>query len=183
VVALATELFMCGERIDLQALSAQLGVARATVYRWFGSRQGLIAEAVLAAARPTLRQARAQAQGSGAELLLDTFDRFNRSLAASAALRRFVETEREVALRVLTSGAQRVQPAIVEMIRELIDEQVSAGAFCPATESGTLAFAIVKLAEAFLYNDAVAGLRGDVERLRDVEALLLGLGRPAPATP
>ena len=42
----------------------------------------------------------------------------------------------------------------------------------------TLAYAIVKLAEAFLFNDAVAGIRGDVDRLREVEAALLGV--PAP---
>ena len=45
-------------------------------------------------------------------------------------------------------------------------------------ETSTLAYAIVKLAEAFLFNDAVAGIRGDVDRLREVEAALLGV--PAP---
>jgi 3-carboxy-cis,cis-muconate cycloisomerase len=34
--------------------------------------------------------------------------------------------------------------------------------------------AIVRLAEAFIYNDALAGIRGDVEDLRRVEAALLG---------
>ena len=38
-----------------------------------------------------------------------------------------------------------------------------------------LAYAIVRLAEAFLYNDAVAGVGGDTERLRQIEAALLGL--------
>ncbi|MCW2994224.1 MAG: hypothetical protein JWQ18_1719, partial [Conexibacter sp.] len=38
----------------------------------------------------------------------------------------------------------------------------------------TLAYAIVRLTEAFLYNDAAAGLRGDAERLRAVLAALLG---------
>ena len=28
----------------------------------------------------------------------------------------------------------------------------------------------------FLFNDAAAGIRGDVDRLRDVEAALLGVG-------
>ena len=42
-------------------------------------------------------------------------------------------------------------------------------------DPATLAYAMVRLAEAFLYNDAVAGMRGDVERLREVEAALLGI--------
>ena len=41
--------------------------------------------------------------------------------------------------------------------------------------------AIVRIAEAFLYNDAAAGIRGDVDRLRDVQGALLGIdgGRPS----
>jgi hypothetical protein len=38
-----------------------------------------------------------------------------------------------------------------------------------------LGYAIVKLAQAFLFNDAVVGIRGDVDRLREVEAALLGV--------
>ena len=44
----------------------------------------------------------------------------------------------------------------------------------PPVEPATLSYAIVRLAEAFLYNDA-DGIRGDVERLREVEAALLGV--------
>jgi hypothetical protein len=42
-------------------------------------------------------------------------------------------------------------------------------------EPATLGYAIVRLAEAFLFNDAVAGMRGDVDRLREVEAAILGV--------
>jgi hypothetical protein len=34
---------------------------------------------------------------------------------------------------------------------------------------------MVRLFEAFVYNDAAAGIRGDIDRLREVEAALLGL--------
>ena len=37
-----------------------------------------------------------------------------------------------------------------------------------------LAYAIVRLGEAFLYNDAIVGIRGDTDRLREIEAALLG---------
>jgi hypothetical protein len=42
-------------------------------------------------------------------------------------------------------------------------------------EPSVLGYAIVKLAQAFLFNDAVVGIRGDVDRLREVEAALLGV--------
>jgi hypothetical protein len=39
----------------------------------------------------------------------------------------------------------------------------------------------VRLAEAFLFNDAAAGMRGDVDRLREVEAAILGVTAPGRA--
>jgi AcrR family transcriptional regulator len=175
VLDLASWHYLRGKRVDVQALASELGLGRATIYRWFGSRDLLIGEVVVRAAEPLLADARVRAGGKGAVALLDTFDRFNRSLASSSALRRFVENEREAALRVITSGAGNVQPRIVAMVTDLIAAEVEAGNYAPRVELATLGYAIVRLAEAFLFNDAVAGIRGDVERLRDVEAALLGV--------
>jgi AcrR family transcriptional regulator len=169
--------YLRGRRVDVQAIAAELGLGRTTIYRWFGSREALIGEVLFAAAAPVLRQARAAARGRGARVLLDTFDRFNRSLADSPALRRFVEAERDTALRIITSGAGTLQPRIVASIQAVIDDEVRAGAYDPPIDTSTLAYAIVRLAEAFLFNDAVAGMRGDVDRLREVEAALLGAPR------
>lgn len=57
--------------------------------------------------------------------------------------------------------------------------EVRAETYEPQVEPGTLGYAIVRLGEAFLFNDAVAGMRGDVERLREVEAAILGVARGA----
>jgi hypothetical protein len=101
----------------------------------------------------------------------------NRGLAGSFALRRFLEQERESALRTLTSSGGIVEPRSVAVVADLIEAEVHSGAYDPPVEAATLAYAIVGLANAFLHNDAVAGIRGDVDRLRDVEAALLGVGR------
>jgi AcrR family transcriptional regulator len=180
VLAAATDQYLRGQRIDVQAIAAELGLGRATIYRWFGSREELIGEVLVRTAEPLLDDARAKARGRGGTALLDTFDRFNRSLAGAPALRRFVETEREAALRIITNGAGIVQTRIVAVITETIEEEIAAGRYEPPVEPATLAYAIVKLAEAFLFNDAVAGMRGDVERLREVEAALLGVSAAKP---
>jgi AcrR family transcriptional regulator len=175
VLEAALYTYLRGRRVDVQAIAAELGLGRTTIYRWFGSREGLIGEVLFAAAAPLLREARENARGRGARVLLDTFDRFNRSLADSPALRRFVEAERDTALRIITSGAGTLQPRIVASIQDVIDAEVRAGTYDPPVDTSTLAYAIVRLAEAFLFNDAVAGMRGDVERLREIEAALLGV--------
>jgi AcrR family transcriptional regulator len=175
VLATALHHYLRGRRVDLRAIAAELGLGRTTIYRWFGSREELIGEVLFLAAEPLLREARATARGRGGRVLLDTFDRFNRSLADAPALRRFVDAERDAALRIITSGGGALQPRIVAAIQEIIDEEVRTGGYDPPVDTSTLAYAIVRLAEAFLFNDAAAGMRGDVDRLREVEAALLAV--------
>src|SRR5438067_12936612 len=177
VLALAMHRYLRGRRIDVHAIAGELGLGRTTIYRWFGSRDELIGEVLVRAAEPLLEQARVGARGTGALALLDTLDRFNRSLADAPALRQFIENEREAALRIITSSAGKVQPWVVGAVTELIKAEVRAGTYRPAIQPATLGYAIVRLGEAFLYNDAVAGLRGDVDRLRDVQAALFGAER------
>src|SRR3954447_15072435 len=113
--------YLRGRRVDVQAIAAELGLGRATIYRWFGSREELIGEVLVAAAQPLLVDARKKARGRGGAALLDTFDRFNRSLADVPALRQFVEQERDAALRIITAGggggAPRVGARITELVR------------------------------------------------------------------
>ncbi len=167
--------YLRGRRVDVQSLAAELGLGRTTIYRWFGSRDRLIGEVLIRAAEPILDDARAQAGRRGPHALLEAFDRVNRSFAAAPALRQFVEQERETALRIMTSGSGIVQPYLVSRIRAWIEAEVDAGAYDAPVEPATLAYAIVRLAEAFIYNDAGPGVRGDVDRLREVEAALLGI--------
>lgn len=182
VLDAALHRYLRGRRIDVQALAAELGLGRTTIYRWFGSREQLIGEVVARAAEQVLAAVRAEARGRGADLLLDTFDRFNRALAAAPALRAFLEQERDAALRIITSSGGIVTPRMVERIAEVIEDEVARSDYRPPVEVETLAYAIVRLAEAFLFNDAAAAVRGDVERLRDIEAALLGVpGRRAGA--
>jgi AcrR family transcriptional regulator len=165
--------YLRGRRVDIQAIAAELGLGRATVHRWFGTREALIGEVIVLAAMPILEASRAEAHGKGGRALLETFDRFNRRLADAPALRQFVEAEREPALRIITSRSGIVQPRMVAMITDLITDEVRTGDYEPPVEPAVLGYAIVRLAEAFLFNDAALGSRGDLDRLREVEAALL----------
>jgi AcrR family transcriptional regulator len=157
-LGLARRHYMAGERIDVQAIARELGLARATMHRWFRTRELLLGELLAELGEERLTVLRRRVPGHGAEALLESFDAFNR----------------ELALRLLTSAAGPVQPRMVAAVERLIEEEVREG-FRPAVEPGLLAYAIVRLAEAFLYNDAAAGVTGDTERLRQIEAALLGV--------
>src|SRR5439155_10964254 len=81
VLEAAMHRYLRGRRIDVQAIAAELGLGRATIYRWFGSREELIGEVLFRAADPLLQEARREARSRGGSALLNTFDGFNRSLA------------------------------------------------------------------------------------------------------
>ena len=165
VLDVARREFGEGRRVDVRAIATELGLARATLYRWFGSRDGLLGEMIARDAEEYFRRVRARVKSRGGRALLETFDQINRGLTRSSAL------------RTLTSSGGIVEPRSVAVIADLIDDEVRRGTYDPPVDVPTLAYAIVGLANAFLYNDAVAGIRGDVDRLRDVEAALLGVRR------
>jgi AcrR family transcriptional regulator len=167
--------YLDGERVDLTVVSRELGLSRATIYRWFGSRDALLGEVIADELEQLVERERRRVRRRGAPGLLAIFDGINQTLARSSAVRRLLEQERNGAMRLLTASTGVVQPRAVELVRELIDAEVEAGTYEPPADATTLAYAIVRLAEAFLYNDAANGIRGDHERLRVVEAALLGV--------
>ena len=174
-LGLATERFVTAERVDIQAIARELGLARATMHRWFQTREALLGELLATLAEQRLQAIRAVVPGGGARALLETFDRFNREVAATRGMRFLLAQEQERALRILTSSSGIVQPRVVAAIEEVIVGEVRGGRYTPAAAPNALAYAIVRLGEAFLYNDAIVGIRGDTDRLREIEAALLGV--------
>lgn len=174
-LALATKRFLRCERVDVQAIARELGVARATLHRWFLTREALLGEMLADMGERGLLRIRAETRGSGAEALLATFDRFNHELAALDGMRAFLAQEQERALRILTSSGGIAQPRAVATVQRIIEAEMQAGSYAPKIDPGVLAYAVVRLGEAFLYNDAVVGIRGDTDRLREIEGALLGI--------
>jgi hypothetical protein len=180
VCAAAMYRYLRGQRVDVRAITTELGLGRTNDLSLVRLRRRVDRGGPRPRGRASPGPARTAARGSDGRRLLETLDRFNRSVAEAPALRQFVEQERDAAARIITSDTGRVRLRIVAMIREMIEEEVRAGSYKPPVEPATLAYAIVRLGEAFLYNDA-AGMRGDVECMREVEAALLGV--PSPRTP
>ncbi len=174
-LALARKRYMAGERVDVQAIARELGLARATMHRWFRTREALLGELLAELGEERLAALRAGTPGHGPRALLESFDKFNRELAAAPGLRALLAQEKERGLRILTSSDGIVQPRMVAAVQGMIEQEVSSGKFTPAAAPDVLAYAVVRLAEAFLYNDAAAGLQGDTEKLHQIEAVLLGL--------
>jgi AcrR family transcriptional regulator len=178
VLALVTELYLEGQRVDVTVVAARLGLGRATIYRWFGSREALLGEVIARQLEMLVARKRSEVRRRGAAGVLEVLDRVNQTLTRSRAVRRLLEQER-YAMRILTSSAGVVEPRAVACVQALIDEEIAAGRYEPQVEPATLAYALIRLRHAFLYHDTMVGIRGDYERLREVQAAMLGIP-PAP---
>jgi AcrR family transcriptional regulator len=174
VLALVTELYLDGQRVDITVVASRLGLGRATIYRWFGSREALLGEVVARQLELLVARKRAEVRRRGAAGLLEVLDRVNRTLTRSRAVRGLLEQER-TAMRIFTSSAGVVEPRAVACIQALIEQEMMSGDYEPPADPATLAYALVHLRHAFLWNDATNGVRGDYERLREVSAALLGI--------
>ncbi|UGT68553.1 TetR/AcrR family transcriptional regulator [Nocardia gipuzkoensis] len=175
VIELARRAFLSGERVDIQAIAGQLGLSRASVYRWFGSRDGVLGAVLAGEFEALLSRADARRRSTGGRRILDVLYRVNRWMTDNEPFRRYFENEPLSGLRILTASDGPVQPLVVGTVRELIVRATQEDGYDPPLEPALLAYALVRLGEAFLYNDNVAGIRGDVDRLHEVQAALLGI--------
>ncbi len=177
VFAAAADAYAAGRRLDMQSLARRLGVARATLYRRAGNRERLLDEVLWWRGRRLLAmQVRATRERDGVARITAVIVGVLRSIERDRALRAFVETDPEAALRILTGTRSTVQRGMSRALENLIDLERARGTFVTDLDTPTLAYAVMRICEAFLYADLIADRARDVGRAATViEALLAGL--------
>lgn len=162
--SLARKRWLSGQRIDLGALAAELGIARATMFRWVGSRELLIGEILWSVCAPALTRAETATDPglTGAQRIAAICANAIRVIMDFAPLRRFLDDQPEYALRLLTSKASPVQARTIAAVRGMLEREVERGALSPPLRLDTLAYLVVRLGESFVYAEAISGQAVDV---------------------
>jgi AcrR family transcriptional regulator len=169
----ARERWLESGRIDMGDLAAELGVSRATLYRWVGTRERLLGEVLWTFAAASMRDALAAARGTGPDYVADVIERYLESAAGFAPLRRFIEQDPEYALRVIASKHSPMQRRSIAAIRQLLEDQAAAGALTPPLDVDDLAYLVIRISESYLYSDVITGSEPDVRKAADaIHALL-----------
>jgi AcrR family transcriptional regulator len=187
--AAAADAFAAGRRLDMQSLARRLGVARATLYRQAGNRETLLDEVLWWRARRLLvDQVIATGHLAGTARIMAVIEGVLHSVERDRPLRAFIESDPEAALRILTGTRSTVQRGMAAALENLIELERGRGAFDAGLDTPTLAYAIVRICESFLYADLIADRARDINRaVTVIDALLAGLdlGRrdPWPAGP
>jgi len=163
VFELARKKWLAGERLDIGKLAEELGVGRATVFRWVGSREQLYGEVISSLFANALERAQREAHGCGPEYLADVTHRLLHFLLEAEPLRRFVQQDTEFALRVLMSRNSPVEQRCTSAVRALLAAQAQAGHIRPAMDLEALAYVVVRISESFLYRDVLTGDAPDIE--------------------
>jgi AcrR family transcriptional regulator len=164
-VALAARWIHDGRRLDMQGLADELGVSRATLFRRVGGREALLTEALWVLTERTLEAAAAQWEAERPEGELHTPGtgrHINAVVSQSKSLRRLLDDEPALTLRVLTDPRGRVQTGIVTFIEALLRRDIAEFGLVSVIEPDALAYALVRLGESFLYADVLAARKPDV---------------------
>jgi AcrR family transcriptional regulator len=170
---IAREWFQAGKRIEMQELAAELGVNRATLFRWVGSRDDLLAEILSSLAEPTLAAAVDDSPGHGGARIAAIIGRFATLLDAADYFREFLRREPERALRILTTRAGTVQARLVSAIEALLQQEITDGHLHPPLPAHDLAYLIVRIVESFLYADIITGEQPDIAKSEQAITALL----------
>jgi AcrR family transcriptional regulator len=177
IFAAAVDTFVAGQRLDMRSLAQRVGVARATLYRRAGNREQLLDQVLWWQARRLLAdQVQASAHLTGTDRLIAVIGRVVRAIGADRPVRTFLESEPETALRVLTGSRSTVHQGVAAALENLIDLERGRGAFDTSLDTPTLAFAIVRVADGFLYSNVIADRAPGIgPAVTVIEALLRGL--------
>jgi len=173
LVARARARFMAGERMSVEELAVELGISRATAYRWVGNNEQLAGLVVASVAEATFKRALGEARGRGAARVVDVIARGMRYVAGSQAYRRFLDRDPQRALRIVASKEFPVQQRTIALHQALLEEEVRRGALELSVDAHTMAYALVRVVESFLYADAIAGERLDLEKAIAILKLML----------
>src|SRR5215469_2041987 len=179
--AAAVDAYLAGRRLDMQSLARYVGVGRATLYRRAGNREQLLDHVIWWRGRRMVAgQLLATAQLSGVPRIAAVVAGVLRAIERDRPLRTLIESEPDVALRILTGSRSLAGRGMATALASLIDLERSRGAFDADLDAATLAFAILRISEGFLYADIIGDRAPDVgQAITVIEALLSGLDRRA----
>lgn len=170
-----------GRRLDMQGLADELGRSRATLFRNAGGREELLRQALWLLTERTLvtsaRRWEAE-RPAGALHTAGTGRHLNAIVSRSTALRRLLDDEPALTMRVLTDPRGQVQTGVVAFLEALLHRDMAELGFEPLIEPGDLAYALVRLGESFLYTDVLAARQPDVATADRLQRALVEGTRP-----
>jgi hypothetical protein len=100
-------------------------------------------------------------------------ERGMRAVLDSRAYREFLVRDPQKSLRIVASKDGPSQRRAIELHQQLLEEEMAKGNLQLPVDAHTMAFALVRMAETFLYADLIAGETPDVDKAVTLLRLML----------
>ena len=170
---LARRKFLAAQRVEMSALADELGVNRATLYRWVGSRDQLLVEIIWSLAERTLQNIEEDIHTQGTERIVQVITRFLEAVISNTGMQRWLAEEGEYAMRLLTRHDTDFQPRLIGAVQALLKQQTNAGRLDLPVDLHELAYVIVRLIESYTYLDLITGEQPEAQRAEPILRMLL----------
>ena len=176
VLRTAQRIFLSTGTLEMRALARELGIGRATLYRWNRGREELLSEVLLSLALANLRRVERDVDTPpGALRVAQVHDLHIRRISGNASFRSFIRSEPEVASRVLLEAGGRVHLGVTEALADFLRRQERESTWRAPLGVDTFAKVVSRMAETYIYADLIARGAPEPESADLVLRLMLGL--------
>jgi AcrR family transcriptional regulator len=169
----AQRMFQAGRRVDMQSLAKKLSVDRATLYRWVGSREQLLAEVLWNLMAKTIERLRESSGAGQRPVAADIVTGAAQATMTNLGMQRFLEREGDLALKLLTTKASGFQQRLIQLIAEVLDTDRRNGRLHSAVPAADLPYVLVRIMESYVYLSLITGDEPDAARASSVIHALL----------
>ncbi len=156
----------------MSALAAELGIGRATLYRWVGNREALLTTVLAEGTERTFRAAVKGAEGEGVPLVLDCLRRFMNGILDTPALKALTQREPLLFIRLATAPGA-IEGRAAELVGELLEQEVANGRIQLTLPAPVMAQAIIRICDSHLYTNLLGQGDPEVETALQLVSLLL----------
>jgi AcrR family transcriptional regulator len=169
----AREIVQAGKRLDMLALAAELGIARATLYRWTGDREQLLSDILWTNIHALFEHVVRTTRARGADGMRIASTRLLTQLATGGELTQFLLVEAAAGYRLITDSRGGVRPRLVDALAAWIQREVDDGYYRAPEDPQLLADGMVSLGERFLYHGGYIESNPDADTASRMIALLI----------
>jgi AcrR family transcriptional regulator len=175
-VRAATRTYLRGEPLDMSALALELRIGRATLYRWVGNREDLLAAVLAEGTEHTFRAAIKDAQGQGVPLVIDCMRRFMHGVLMTPALKALTQREPLLFIRLATMPGA-IEGRAAELVSELLEQEAATGRVRLMLPAPVMAQAIIRICDSHLYAHLLGRNEPEIETALQLVSLLLGVSQ------
>ncbi|MCX4092653.1 QsdR family transcriptional regulator [Nocardia sp. alder85J] len=173
-LALARADFLAGRRIDLGSIATRLGISRVTLYRWVGTREQLIVEAIWWLTSRTLDAGWAELEDRPGPRVPALVGHLLHAIWDQPGSRRSIERDNAMYMNLLTMTVHGFQPRMLAYLRDKLADDIDTGRVRTTLPLDDLAYTVLRVAESFHYLPTISGEPADPDRAVRVLTAILG---------